>query len=289
VRTGPPELPESAVFTLPERWLLSRHQAMLEEVDTAFGSFRFAEAAQAIHRFFWSELCDWALEMEKERLYEGSDLEREAASEVLAWVLERSLRVLHPIMPFVTEEVWLRFEAGESIVIAPWPEQRPEHRDAGAESRFGFVQELVTALRRFRKSHSLPDKRPIPSVRTTGTTAEQQAVMGELHQEMKRIANITFLDEEDADPGAGGAARLMVDGAEVVIPLAHLLDVDAERQRLTKRLNEVEGDAAKHSAKLANEGFLAKAPEAVVAQERARLAALQQEAVALREQLDDLG
>jgi valyl-tRNA synthetase len=276
------------VLTLPERWLLSRHQAMLEEVDTAFGSFRFAEAAQAIHRFFWSELCDWALEMEKERLYEGSDQEREAASEVLAWVLERSLRVLHPIMPFVTEEVWLRFEAGESIVIATWAEQRPEHRDAGAESRFGFVQELVTALRRFRKSHGLSDRAAIPSVRTTGASVEQDEVIAELRDEVKRLANVTSLNEAQSDDG-GGIARLTVHGVEVVIPLAELLDVDAERERLTKRLNEVEGDAAKHSAKLANEGFLAKAPEPVVAQERARLAALQQEAVALREQLDHLG
>ena len=211
------------------------------------------------------------------------------AAEVLAWVLERTLRVLHPIMPFVTEEAWLRFEGGESIVIAPWPEQRPEHRDDQAESRFGFAQELVTALRRFRKSHGLSDRTAIPSVRTAGASTAQQEVIAELREEIERLANVTSLNEAESDAAASSVARLTVEGVEMVVPLADVLDVDAERERLTKRVDGVEAEAAKRSAKLANEGFVAKAPEPVVAQERARLAALQREAVALREQLGHLG
>ena len=98
-----PELPPTDRLTLPERWLLSRHQACLDEVDRALEEYRFADTAQALHRFVWSELCDWGLEVEKTRLHEGADQERRHAASVLAWVLERSLRLLHPIMPFVTD------------------------------------------------------------------------------------------------------------------------------------------------------------------------------------------
>ena len=103
------------------------------EVDAALDGYRFADAAQALHRFTWSEFCDWGLELQKGRL-EGDDQERADAAAVLAWVLERTLRLLHPTMPFVTEEIWQRFGAGESIAIAAWPEPRPDHADAGAEA-----------------------------------------------------------------------------------------------------------------------------------------------------------
>jgi valyl-tRNA synthetase len=289
-RTGPPAPPDAAARTLPERWLLSRHEAMLEEVDTALEAYRFAEAAQAVHRFFWSELCDWALEVEKERLYAGTAQERDEAGELLAWVLERTLRVLHPFMPFVTEEVWLRFDAGESIVVAPWPERRTGDRDLEAEERFGFAQGFVSAVRRFRKSHGLADNTPIPSVTAATVTPSQRDVIAELGPEIERLANVTSLNDTPShDHGGGGSARLMVQGAEVTIPLAQILDVDAERARLAKRLEAVEADAAKASAKLSNDGFLAKAPEDVVAEMRQRLASRQEESATLREQLEHLG
>ncbi len=286
-RTGPPALPDRAAMTLPERWLLSRHEAMVEEVDQALTEFHFAEAAQAIHRFFWSEFCDWSIEAEKERLYGGSPAERETAGELLAWVLERTLRVLHPMMPFVTEEIWQRFGAGESIVTAPWPEQRPELTDAEAEARFGTAQELVTAIRRFRKAHGLRD-----GLSLSATLAPRESDSKEIESvrpEIERLANLSSLEFGESASEVTGAARLSADGFDVFVRLEGVLDLDVERERLRARLAQVEAEAGRHRSKLANDAFVSKAPEAVVAKERVRLSSLDEEAEGLRSQLASLG
>src|SRR5439155_10394364 len=171
-REGPPRLPAEDLWTVPDRWLLSRHQACLAEVDRALDEFRFAEAVQTIHRFFWSEFCDWGLEAAKPRLYGGSEEERRAAGGVLCWILERTSRMLHPIMPFVTEEIWQRLGVGESIMVAPWPGQMPGHRNEDAERSFGFAEEVVTAIRRFRKAHGLKDTGPLAARIHPGTDLE---------------------------------------------------------------------------------------------------------------------
>ncbi|HJP66329.1 MAG TPA: valine--tRNA ligase [Actinomycetota bacterium] len=280
------ELPAADALTLPERWLLSRHQACFEAVDTALETYQFAEAGQALYRFLWSEYCDWGLEVEKLALREGSPDERSRASAVLTWVLERSLRLLHPIMPFVTEEVWQRFDIGESIMVASWPEPHPGHRDPEAEDEFAFAEELVGAIRRFRKSHGLRD-----SLALTATVAGsdwQRAVAEGLRPEIERLANASL--EIRADPGdPAGSARLAADGAQVLIPLAGVLDPEAERARLAKRIAEVQASAARSESKLGSEGFVAKAPPEVVEQERQRLVQARDEAAALAAQLDELG
>jgi valyl-tRNA synthetase len=286
-RTGPPVLPDKQALTLPERWLLSRHEAMVEEVDRALTEFHFAEATQAIHRFFWSEFCDWAIEAQKERLYDGSPAERQTAGEVLAWVLERTLRVLHPIMPFVTEEIWQRFDAGESIVIAPWPEQRPELTDTDAERRFGAAQDLVTSIRRFRKAHGLRDGLSLSA--TLAPRGRDATDMESVRPEIQRLANLSSLDFAESASEVSGAARLNADGFEIFVRLEGVLDLDVERERLRARLGQVEADAGKHRSKLANEAFVSKAPEEIVAKERARLLSLDGEAEGLRDQLASLG
>jgi valyl-tRNA synthetase len=284
---GAPELPSTGSFSLAERWLISRHQACLEELDRALEEFRFADAAQALYRFFWSEFCDWGLEIEKERLYEGTPEERLTAAGILAWVLERSLRMLHPAMPFVTEEAWQRFGIGESIVIAPWPEQHADHRDEDAEVRFAFVEDLVTAIRRFRKHHGLSDAASLVA-RVHPTTTQREILEG-LRSEVRRLASLETLEILDEPGDPTGCAPLTADGAQVLIPLAGVLDVDAERARLSKRLVGIEEAAAKSEAKLSNDGFLQKAPADVVEGQRRLLAALKEEAALLEAQLQELG
>jgi valyl-tRNA synthetase len=284
---GPPSLPPPERWTLPDRWLLSRHQACLEEVDRALEEYRFSDAAQAIHRFFWSELADWGLEAAKPRLYEGSERERADAASVLAWVLERTLRLLHPIMPFVTEEVWQRFGAGESVMVAPWPEPHPEHRNPEAEARFGFAEALVSEVRRFRKAHGLPDRVPL-SVRVF-PPEHHRRVLEELGTEIRRLATIQSLEVLEAPGDPAGSARLQVDGAQVLIPLAGVLDPEVERARIGRRLAEVEGERERSERKLSDDRFLSRAPAEVVERERERLAALKEEAATLSAQLEELG
>jgi len=281
------DLPPHDRWTLPDRWLLSRHQACLEEVDEALDAYRMADALRALHRFFWSEFCDWGLEVAKRRLYEGTEEDRRAAAGVLTWALERSLRLLHPFMPFVTEEVWQRVGSGDSIMIAAWPEPRDDHRDPEAESQFSFAMEVVGVIRRFRKSHGIRDSMSLSG--RVYPRPDQRGVLQALRPEIERLANVSSLELLDHPGDPSGCARLVADGAQVLIALAGVLDPEVERARLSKRLAEIEAEARQVNAKLANESFVAKAPADVVQKERRRLAGLEEETASLAAQLDELG
>jgi valyl-tRNA synthetase len=282
-----PVLPPEDARTPVERWLLSRHEACREEIDRAMEDYRFDEAARSLHRFLWSEYCDWGLEMEKPRLYEASPEERTAAAQILAWVLERTLRLLHPIMPFVTEELWQRFGIADSIVISEWPEPHPEHRDQEAERRFGFAEDLVDAVRSFRSGHGLAPGTPLTvRVRADG---DRLAVLDALEDEIRRVARIDTLERFDAPAESTGHARLVVAGSEVLIPLEGVLDTGAECTRIRRRLDGLRADAQRSALKLDNQGFLSKAPADVVEKERGRLAALEEERAVLEAQLVELG
>jgi valyl-tRNA synthetase len=284
---GTPVLPPEERRTEMERWLLSRHEACRAEVDQALEGYRFDDAARVLYRFLWSEYCDWGLEMEKPRLYEGTAEDRSDAAAMLAWILERTLRLLHPIMPFVTEEVWRRFGVGESIVVAEWPEPHPEHRDADAERRLTFAEDVVTAIRTFRSVHGLaPGTELRARVRVD---ADRRAILGDLDEEIRRLARLGELQLTEAPIDASDAARLVVDGAEVVIPLHGILDPAAECERIRKRLRNVDQDADRAKRKLTNEGFLTKAPGDVVVAERRKVASLEEERALLESQLDELG
>ena len=284
---GPPALPPEDQRGPVERWLLSRHEAVRAEVDDALEAYRFDAVAQALHRFLWSEYCDWALEMAKPSLYDGTPEQRAATASVLAWVLERSMRLLHPIMPFVTEEIWQRFGAEGSIVIAEWPEPHPELRDQSAERAFAFAEELVVAIRSFRSGHHLGPGTPLDiKVRAT---PEQRAVLERLDGEIKRVGRIGSLELVEGEPEAAGSARLMVGGAEVLIPLEGVLDTDTECARLRKRLEAVAAEAKGSARKLENPGFTQKAPAAVVEKQRQKLAGLEEERSSLEAQLAELG
>src|SRR5437764_7594923 len=271
----PAGLPPAERMARCDRWLLSRHEACRAEVDQALDGYRFSEAAQALYRFIWSELCDWGIEAAKPRLYGGSAEEQADAASVLAWVLERSLRLLHPMMPFVTEELWQRLGDGGSIVVAPWPRPHPEHRDERAESDFGFAMELVTTVRRFRKSHALRDAMPL-AAGVAGTVGQVDTISA-LRPEIERLAGLSTLSVLDGSPEGAGSARLAVAGAQVFVPLAGILDVERERQRLSKRLADVAADVARVEGKLADKAFVSKAPVPVVEKERAKLASLRDE------------
>ncbi len=284
---GEPVLPPMERLTPAERWLLSRQEACLTEVDAALDEYRFSDAAQAMYRFVWSEFCDWGLEFEKGRL-DGSDEERKDAGQVLGWVLERTLRLMHPIMPFVTEEVWQRFGMGESLSLASWPEALRTHSDNDAEASFAFVQELVTAIRQFRSQHNIPPKQKIEV--TVGADDDHRAIVEMLAERVIRMSGLSELKIESGSAvKLEGRTRLMLAGGHADIALAGTLDVEAERQRLEKKLADVLESHARAEKKLANQGFLAKAAADVVGAEREKLARLEAEREQLDAQLAELG
>ncbi len=290
---GRPDLPADERLKPPQRWLLARHQRCVAEVNEALDRYEFAPAAQVLYRFFWSEFCDWGLEMEKERLRSEDAGERDAAAGVLAWVLERTIRLLHPVMPFVTEEIWQRFGLGDTIVQAAWPDpdefRRHEALGADVEAVWPFVEELVTTVRRFRSEHAVPPKTRI-ELRLVERDGEVplSTVVGNFEREILRLAgasSVAFVRSGDA----AGSARLTVLGETVLVPVGDLIDLEAERERLGRRLAEAQEGRRRAESKLANAGFREKAPEDVVLAEKLKVERFEREADALREQLAELG
>ncbi len=267
---GVPELPSPEHRSVVERWLLSRHEACVDAVGGALDADEYAEASQALYRFVWSELCDWGLEFAKGRLYDGTPEEKAATANTLAWVLERTLRLLHPVMPFVTEEIWQRFGVGESIVVADWPESAPELTDPGAEREFGAVQDIVTDIRQLQAG--------IPAELSRAVTVAEDL----------RAAAEPWLSEVQRLTGAEVAFAPLED-VRVDVRIPDGTDVGPVVARLTKKLAQVDGKLAQKRAKLANEGFLTKAGPEVIAKEEGMVADLDEEAGRLRAQLGRLG
>ncbi|HXF35914.1 MAG TPA: valine--tRNA ligase [Actinomycetota bacterium] len=267
---GGPELPPSERRTLADRWLLSRHEACRAEVDQALDAYRFDAAAQALHRFLWSEFCDWALEWAKGRLHGDDPAAREDQANLLAWVLERTLRLLHPIMPFVTEEIWQRLGAGASIVVAPWPEPRPGDADPGAEEAFAELQAVVTEIRALQAG--LP-----PELR--GRLEVDERLRPLLEPELADLERVA---------GAGVAFADLA-GARVRPARAEGVDLGPALASRRRRLAEVRARLERKRSKLANEAFLSRAPVAVVEKERRDVAELERDEARLLAELAQLG
>jgi valyl-tRNA synthetase len=288
---GAPQLPPEERLTLTERWLLSRHQRCVREVNDSLDRYEFSVAAIAIHRFVWAEFCDWAIEMQKERLYGGVRQDSDDAAHVLAWVLERTLRLLHPIMPFVTEEIWQRFGLGESVTIAAWPgsEERGEHEKLGAgpEELFPLFQELVSEVRRFRNDHGIQPKAMV-DIRVEEHHPLVRQVVDAFAVEIGRLAGVGGISFVPQGADASGCVRLLVRGESVLIPVGDLFDVESELSRLRRRLRETEAERDRATAKLANDGFRSKAPVEVVAAEESKVERAEREIGHLREQIVQL-
>jgi valyl-tRNA synthetase len=266
---GVPELTPRERWTLAERWIISRNAACVEEVDAALEDFRFSDAAQSLQRFVWSEYCDWALEIEKSRL-SGSEGERADAAAVLAWVLERTLRLLHPMMPFVTEEIWQRFDIGESIVVAQWPSVEGATRDADAENEFAFLQEVVTEIRRLQ----------------TGAPGGLRGAIELDRSWAERISS--HLDDVRAVTGAEIAFGDL-DGAKARLRIPEGADAGPLIEAKRKKLRETRAKLERKRAKLANEGFVSKAPPEIVEGERAEVSRLEDDERRLLAELLQLG
>ncbi|MFE0156462.1 valine--tRNA ligase [Nonomuraea sp. NPDC059007] len=248
------ELP--ADLTAADRWILSRLQHTIEAADAAFEEFEFAKVSDLLYHFAWDEVCDWYLELAKIQIAEG----RTGTRLVLGHVFDALLRLLHPLVPFVTEELWRAVTGGTSVMVAQWPVADPRYRDPEAEAEITALQELVTEVRRFRSDQGLrPGQRVAARLGLSGTALAAQE---------GAIRSLLRLEE----PGDGffATARFAVTGVSVEIDTAGAIDVVAERKRLEKDLAVARKEAAQVSAKLGNEQFMAKAPEDVVAKVRAR-------------------
>ncbi|MDX1622322.1 MAG: class I tRNA ligase family protein, partial [Nitriliruptorales bacterium] len=285
--TRPAELPRDDALTLEDRWILSRLAAVQDRVDTAYGTYEWSVIAQALYHFAWDELADWYLEAAKVRLYGDDDDAKRTARQVLAHVLERLLRLLHPIMPFLTEELWraLTGEPGgaRSLMATDWPAQ-DRSTDQQADADFGAVQDLVTELRKFRSQNDVA-----PSKRFAATLVTDRRELFHDHTGLvTSLAGLSGVEFADAADEEAGVAKVVFGSGEAYVELVGLIDVDAEIARVEKELERARQDLSRSEGKLSNDAFVENAPEDVVQKERDRAAELRRVIDELEEQLGTL-
>jgi valyl-tRNA synthetase len=269
-----------AVLSVPDRWILSRLDAVTAQVDALFEEFEFARLSEALYHFAWDEFCDWYLELAKAALAGPDEAAATVTRQVLGHVLDRLLRLIHPVMPFVTDELWTALTGGDSVMVADWPRPDPgSSADAEAENEIGALMRLVTQVRRFRSDQGLRPSQPVPAV-LAGIEATPLA----RHEHAIRSLLRLTTPAGQLTP----TASVQAEGVTVELDTAAAIDVAAERRRLEKDLAAALADAQATERRLASQSFLDKAPAAVVTKSRDRLAAARAEAARLEQRLAGL-
>jgi valyl-tRNA synthetase len=288
----PGDLPARGDLALEDRWILSTLERTRAQVEDAYATWDYARIAGALYHLAWDEVADWYLEAVKPRVYGDDPAAKAAAQAVLARVLDDLLRLLHPLVPFVTEQLWraLTGAAGgsESLMVAAHPTGRAGDVDADAEAGFDAVRDLVTEVRRFRSQNGVA-----PSARFEVTVASQaREVLEQQASLATSLAGLSGIEFVDALEDRAGWSTIVLAGGQAQVELTGLIDVEAELARIDKELDKARGDLAKVDGKLANSGFVERAPAEVVQQQRDRQVELTRtigELSGQRDALADLG
>ncbi|MEE0001377.1 MAG: valine--tRNA ligase [Weissella confusa] len=283
------ELPaDLSVLTLADKWILSRLNETIASVTKNFDKFEFGEAGRSLYNFIWNDFADWYIEMTKETLNGNDEAAKKNVQAVLAYVLDNTLRLLHPIMPFATEAIWQEMpHDGESIVVAAYPEVKAELDNPTAEADFQSLTDLIKAVRTIRTEANAPMSTEIDVL--IKTSDENLArIFDENSDYINRFVKPKSL-EISADVAAPKLAMTqIISGAEVYVPLEELIDLDEEIARLQGDLKKFAGEVKRAEGKLGNEKFVNNAPEAVVAEEREKLADWQAKLAATESRLEEL-
>jgi valyl-tRNA synthetase len=285
-------------LTLPDRWILSRYARLTAEAGRLMEGYNFGEAGRQIHDFLWGEFADWYVEIAKVQLEQNSDTQQSTRA-VLYTVLEGSLRLLHPFMPFLTEELWQYLtgdgstssrypDAPRTIMLAAYPTDEASAVDEAAERDWGLAQELIVAIRNARSEYKVEAARWVTATIAAGERTEALRSQAALIARLARVQADELMIVEQLAEKPAQAAAIVIGEVECYLPLAGLIDLEAERTRVGKELAAAEADVARREAKLANEGFTAKAPAAVVQREREGLETARAAVTKLRGRLGEL-
>src|SRR5579863_7465842 len=277
---GVPAIREAQPRTLADRWILSRLAHLTSEVTRLIDEFQLGEAGRQINEFFWSDYCDWYVEIAKVQM-QGDDKARQATAGILRSVLDQSLRLLHPFMPFVTEEVWqhlyrvcepdaARWPAS-ALIVAPWPQSNGAAIDDEAGQHFGLLQEVITRIRDARNQANVEPARRVPVIMAAGDHLTMLQAQAPLIEFLARTDQPQLHAQLAQKPEQ--AMSLLAGPVEIYLPLAGLLDIGKELERLDKEIAQAQQEQARLQGKLSNENFVARAKPEVVAKERERLAA----------------
>jgi valyl-tRNA synthetase len=263
-----------ATFSLADRWIQSRLETTLVAVEDAYENYRFDLASQALYDFVWNEFCDWYLELSKPVLWDDATATSEqlGARRTLITVLEKSLRMLHPFMPFLTEEIWqtvgpLADQAGESIMLAPWPGRQNDLVDAESEAEIEWLKEIIVGIRTIRSESNIPPATELPVFVVNATELDRErfsrneAYLGRL----AKVSGITVLSGEEPPPAS---LMALCGDLEIRVPMAGVIDIEAELKRLDKEIYRQREEVAKLEGKLSNNAFTERAPADIVEAEK---------------------
>ena len=274
------EGPESAEFDLPERWIMSRVQRATEELNTALEDYRFAEAAQAVYHFIWNEICDWYIELAKARLQDPAKVgERWKIQGTLVTALDAAMRLLHPFMPFLTEELWQKLPkpegAPQSIMITLYPIADPRYVDDATEAAMALVQRVVTAVRSLRTENNVPNSARPKVVLNVIDDYKKTILDGYrgLVSEQGRLGELVV--RRAGEPPAGAVLTAMAGDVEVLLVQESRADTGAERAKLEKDRDKLASDRDYLKRKLSNPQFVEKARPEVLDKDRGRLAEIE--------------
>ena len=274
--------------TLADKWILTRLNQTIGKVTELFEKFEFGEAGRLLYRFIWDDFCDWYIEMSKETLAGDDEAAKLTTRSILVYVLDNTLRLLHPIMPFVTEEIWQSVpHVGESLVVATYPTVHPEHMDEKAAEEMEFLMDFIRSVRTVRNEMNTPLSKPINIIAKVSDAAHY-AVLKENESYIARFSNPEeFVYGEDVE-APSDAVTSVITGAEIYLPLAGLINIEDEIARLEKEAEKLQQEVDRVEKKLSNEKFVAKAPAAVVEAERAKGADYQAQREAVLERIATL-
>ncbi|MDE1146430.1 MAG: valine--tRNA ligase [Azospirillaceae bacterium] len=274
------------------RWIVGAVADCATQVTEALEGYRFNDAANGLYHFAWGSFCDWYLEFTKPILQGEDEAAKAETRAVTAWVLDQILHLLHPIMPFLTEELWEQLgdrqaDAGDGLITAVWPQYPAAYKDAGAQAEMDWVVRFISTIRTIRSEMNVPPSAQLPLlVKDAGdVTAARLTTHRDLILKLARLSDITTT----AEAPASGAVQAVVDDATLVLPLADFIDLDKEKARLAKEIQKLVGEIAKVDGKLGNPNFVDKAPPEVIEEQRERRAEAEGTRAKLAEALARLG
>ncbi|MFC5447268.1 valine--tRNA ligase [Paenibacillus aestuarii] len=254
-----------------DRWILHRLNETVRDVTRLIDSYEFGETGRLLYNFIWDDLCDWYIEFSKLSLYGADAAAKKTTQSVLAYVLDQTQRLIHPFMPFISEEIWQHLpHDGETITLAAWPQVNPAFESPDAVREMELLMEAIRSVRNIRAEVNVPMSKKVELL-VKPASAEYQAILRRNEEYLRRFCNTSML-QIDADMGAPEKAMTaVITGAELYLPLAGLIDIAQELARLDKELQTLHGEVERIEKKLSNEGFVAKAPAKVIEEEKSKL------------------
>ncbi len=285
---------EEVILSVADRWIMSRLQQMITQVHKAMESFRFDHVSQRIYDFVWHEYCDWYLELSKPVLWDKQSpaAQLRGTRYTLINVLETVLRIMHPFIPFITEEIWQKVKntvkkSGDSLMLQPYPEADETLTDADAETDIIWLQEIVSAVRTIRREADIAPGKLLEVWLRNVTAADKQRLT--LNEELlKKIAKLSSVRLTDKNETASACITRLAGSLEVMVPVSGFIDKAAETQRLCKEYDKLENEINRLSVKLSNDHFISKAPAAVVEKEKMKLHKAQADQHKLKKQIEEI-